>query len=525
MYFPTRRFRATIFAGLILILPGQSLFATELRRGLGPEPDSLHIHQAQGLTAINLLRDIREGLVTFDQRGDLVPGQAESWQVLDGGKRYRFSLRPDARWSNGDPVTAGDFVRAWHRAFTPETAAATAGLLKDVHNADEILKGTKEVESLGISVVEPGVLEISLNEPAPWILEILAHPVSFPLHATALDDPLHAPVNGPFLLIDWTPRASLKLERNPGFHAANAVYFDSVEYFPIEEPSAELLRYRAGELDATETIPAGRFEWLRENLAADLRVHPYLGTFWLGYNFNHPALGHSPELRRALSLAINRGILVKTVLGAGERPGWSVVPPGISGYEPAQMESSRMSQQEREAEAVRLFEQAGFGTHEPLLLELRYNTSGVHRRVAVAVSAMWKQVLGVNTQLINEEWKVFVNNRRMGVVTEVFRGGWIADYADPTSFLDLFIGGSRLNNTFYKNVNFNMLMKSAEISSASARMELLEQAEAQLMKDMPVIPLYYYVSRHLVRPRITGFVDNVRDIHLSRYLGVVSENP
>ena len=303
------------------------------------------------------------------------------------------------------------------------------------------------------------------------------------------------------------------------------MHFDSVEYFPIEEPTAELSRYRAGELDATETIPAGRFNWLSENLAADLRVHRYLGTFWLGFNFRHPALGHSLELRRALALAINREILVKTVLGAGELPGWSVVPPGIDGYQPAQMESSRMSQQEREAEAVRLFEQSGFGTHEPLLLELRYNTSGVHRRVAVAVSAMWKQVLGVNTQLVNEEWKVFVNNRRMGVVTEVFRGGWIADYADPTSFLDLFIGGSLLNNTFYENANFNMLMKSVEISSGSARMELLEQAEAQLMKDMPVIPLYYYVSRHLVRPRITGFVDNVRDIHLSRYLGVNSENP
>lgn len=525
MYLPTRRFRAQIFAGLILFLLCQNLLASEIRRGLGPEPDSLHIHQAQGLAAINLLRDIREGLVTFDEYGKLVPGQAASWEAFDGGKRYRFSLRPDARWSNGDPVTAGDYVRAWRRAFTRETTAATAGLLKDVANANEILKGAKDVESLGIVAVEPGVLDISLNQAAPWILEILAHPVSFPLHSTALDDPLNAPVNGPFLLVDWTPRASIKLEKNPGFHTADEVMIDSVEYFPIEEPSAELSRYRAGELDVTETIPAGRFAWLKENFAADLRVHPYLGTFWLGYNFNHPALGHSPELRQALSLAINREILVRTVLGAGELPGWSVVPPGIGGYQPAQMEQSRMSQQEREAKAVELFELSGFGKNQPLLLELRYNTSSVHRRVVVAVSAMWRQVLGVNTQLVNEEWKVFVNNRRMGVVTEVFRGGWIADYADPTSFLDLFIGDSSLNNTFYKNTSYDMLIKSAEISSGSARMELLQQAEAHLMKDMPVIPLYYYVSRHLVRPRLSGFLDNVRDVHLSRYLGVITENP
>jgi oligopeptide transport system substrate-binding protein len=300
---------------------------------------------------------------------------------------------------------------------------------------------------------------------------------------------------------------------------------ETVEYFPIEEPAAELSRYRAGELDVTETIPPGRFAWLSENLAADLRVHPYLGTFWLGINFNHPVLGYSTTLRKALSLAVNREILVNTVLGAGELPAWSIVPPGISGYAPAMMSQSGMSQQEREAEAVRLFEESGAARHEPLRVELRYNTSGIHRRVAVAVSAMWKQVLGVNTQLVNEEWKVFVNNRRLGVITEVFRGGWIADYADPSSFLDLFVSESSMNSTFYSNTGFDMLLKSADLTSGSARMELLRQAEAQLMQDMPAIPLYYYVSRHLVSPRINGFSDNVRDVHLSRYLYVISENP
>jgi oligopeptide transport system substrate-binding protein len=325
--------------------------------------------------------------------------------------------------------------------------------------------------------------------------------------------------------VEWTPRASIKLARNSAFHAADSVNVDTVVYFPIEEAAAELSRYRSGELDVTETIPAGRFAWLRENLAGDLRIYPYLGTFWLGFNFRHPALGFSTDLRTALSLAINREILVRTVLGAGELPGWSVVPPGITGYEPAVMPQSRMTQEQREAEAVRLFERSGFGRTRPLLLELRYNTSSVHRRVAVAVAAMWKQVLGVNTELVNEEWKVFVNNRRMGVVTEVFRGGWIADYADPASFLDLFMSENSLNNTFYSDSGFETLMKSAANSSGQARMELLHQAEAQLMKDMPVIPLYYYVSRHLVRPRISGFSENVRDVHLSRYLAVKPENP
>jgi len=520
----TSRICANVMAVLVLVLSCQALLAADVRRGLGPEPDSLHIHHAQGLAAINLLRDIREGLVTFDENGELVPGQAASWQVLDGGRQYRFQIRPDARWSNGDPVIAEDFVRAWHRAFTPETTAATAGMLKDIQNADEILKGESGVESLGIVAVEPGVLDILLDEPAPWILEILAHPVSYPLHVDMQDDALRAPVNGPFVITEWIPRASLKLGRNPSFHAADTVQVETIEYFPIEEAAAELSRYRAGELDITETIPPGRFAWLKENMADDLRVYPYLGTFWLGFNFHHSALGSSKDLRIALSLAIDREILVRTVLGAGELPGWSIVPPGISGYQPSVMSQSGWSQEEREAEAVRLFRRSGVDRLESLRLELRYNTSGIHRRVAVAVSAMWKQVLGVNTQLVNEEWKVFVNNRRMGVVTEVFRGGWIADYADPSSFLDLFMSGNGLNNTFYSGAEFEVLMKSAALASGEARMMLLQRAEAQLVGDMPVIPLYYYVSRHLVRPRITGFSENVRDIHLSRYLGVKSEN-
>ena len=525
MHSPLKRFCAVILAGLAVVVAAPVLHASEILRGLGPEPDSIHIHQAQGLAAVNLLRDLREGLVTFDERGDLVPGQAGSWEILDDGKRYRFTLRENARWSNGDSVNAEDFVRAWHRAFTPETAAATAGLLKDVVNASEVLKGVADVGSLGIKAVTANVLDVTLAEPAPWILEILAHPVSYPLHSSGMDDPLRAPVNGPFLLVDWTPRASIKLTRNPHFHSTDSMQVDSIEYFPIEEPAAELSRYRAGELHITETIPAGRFKWLESNKKEDLRVYPYLGTFWLGFNPRDSTLGYSTELRQALSLAINREILVKTVLGAGELPGWSVVPPGITGYEPARMEQSEWSQQQREQEAVRLFEASGLGRDEPLLLELRYNTSGIHRRVAVAVAAMWKQVLGVNAELINEEWKVFINNRSMGVVTQVFRGGWIADYADPSSFLDLFLGDNSMNYNFYRGADFDMLMKSAAVASGRSRMELLQQAEARLMQDMPIIPLYYYVSRHLVRPEISGFAENVRDVHLSRYLGVKSESP
>ena len=261
---PTRRTRARLLlTGLVLALLAGTAGAATVHRGLGPEPDSLHIHQAQGLAAINLLRDIREGLVTFDVRGEPAPGQAASWEVLDQGLRYRFSLRGNARWSNGDPVTAADFVRAWRRAFSPATAAATAGLLRSVRHADDILNGRLAPSELGIRAIDPGTVEIELQQAAPWFLEILAHPVAFPLHAEGLEDPRDAPVNGPFQIVEWTPRASIRLEPNPHFHAAHSLAIDGVVYYPIEEPATELARYRAGELDITETIPAGRFAWDR----------------------------------------------------------------------------------------------------------------------------------------------------------------------------------------------------------------------------------------------------------------------
>jgi len=492
--------------------------AAALHRGLGPEPDSLNIHQAQGLPAINLLRDLREGLVTFDAAGQLTPGLASSWQILDSGKRYVFTLRAGALWSNGDPISANDFVRAWRRALSPETAAVTAGLLKDLLNAGEVMRGSLPAAKLGVEALGEDTLEVRLAKPAPWFLEILAHPVSFPLHASVGDGKKQDPVNGAYVLAEWVPRSVIRLQRNPAFHAAASVELETVEYFPIEEPAAELARYRAGELDITETIPAGRFEWLRENLPEDLHVSPYLGSFWLGINMRHPVLGGSVELRRALALAVDRQTLVRVVLGAGELPGWSVVPPGIPSYDPQEMMWAGSTQAQRETEAKRLFAAAGFGRDRSLLLQLRYNTSALHRRIAVTVAAMWKQVLGVNTELINEEWKVFVSNRRLGIVTEVFRGGWIADFADPTSFLNLFVTGSELNNTFYSDAEFDQLMEQAGQAAAGSRQSLLQRAESRLLQNMPVIPLYYYVSRHLVRTDVNGFVDNTRGVHLSRYL-------
>ncbi len=510
---------------LFALLFSQGLFAATLRRGLGPEPDSLDIHQAQGLPAIQLLRETREGLTSYDAAGNIIAGVAASWQVLDKGRTYRFVLRDNARWSNGDAITSEDFVRAWQRALSPATLARTASLLFPVVNAREVIEGSVEPAAVGIKALSANSLEIKLDMAAPWFLEILAHPVSFPLHAKDSGHSLQAPVNGAFMLDKRNSHAMIHLKKNPLFHAADSVVLDTVEYLPIEDSNSELSRFRSGELDMTETIPAGRHDWLQTYMGNELKVSPYIGSFWLGLNLGRAPFADSSKLRRALSLAVDRRVVARLVVGAGELPAWSIVPPGMSAYSPQAFEGSEMGQEERQQEAKRLYTEAGYRDNKPLLIELRYNTSSQQQKIALAVSSMWHQVLGVNTKLVNEEWKVFVNNRRQGGLTQVFRGGWIADYADPTSFLDLFRSDNELNTTFYKNELFDRLMDQATVLQGAERMQRLQRAEVQLMKDMPVIPLYFYVSRHLLKPTVTGYQSNVRDIHLSRYMGVKSTTP
>ena len=492
----------------------------ELRRGLGPEPDSLHIHEAQGLSAIQLLRELREGLVTFDAAGEPVPGMAESWDLSPDGRQYRFRLRGDARWSDGTPVVAEDFVRGWRQALAPATAARTAALLDPVAGAAEVLAGKADPGSLGARAPAPDVLEVTLTRPTPWFLELLAHPVSFPLHPGSAAAGRDDAVNGVFVLAERVPGGHLRLEPNPHHPDRDGLALDAVTWYPIEDAGSELSRYRAGELDITETIPAGRHDWLAEHHADALRVSPYLGSFWLGLNLQRPPLAGNPDLRRALALAIDREILVERVLGAGEVPAFGIVPPALFGTRPGAMAMAQATQAEREAEARRRYAQSG--APAGLRLELRYNTSPVHRRMAVAVAAMWKQVLGVSTTLVHEEWKVFVNNRRQGAVTQVFRGGWIADFADPVSFLDLFRSDNVLNSSFYASEAYDALLDRASTATGAAREDLLRQAHEQLLDDLPVIPLYHYVSRHLVRPGVHGWVDNVRDIHLSRWMSIVA---
>ncbi len=507
---------------LVAPLLSSLVHTAPLMRGLGPEPDSLDIHHGQGVSSLNILRDIREGLLTVNAQGQAVAGAAAGWEVSRDGTRYRFEIDPSARWSDGQPVTADDFARGWRRALDPATASANAQLLSAVKNARAVLAGTVEPEMLGIEAVDDETLKIELEQPVPWLLYLLTHPVSYPLSQNGSDDHRQGPFNGAYMLQSWVPNAELVLQANPHRSAA---FTPTVKWFPVQDPASELARYRAGELHITETIPPGRYRWLVANLGRELQVHPYLGTFFLGLNLRREPFVAQPGLRRALALAIDRGKLTDLVLASGEQPAFSLVPPGLGEYQPQAMALSATLQAEREEEARSLYRAAGYSAEKPLRLQLRFNTSSTHRRMAIAVAAMWKQVLGVHTELVNEEWKVYVNNRRHGVVTQVFRGGWIADYADPSNFLDLFDSRSEQNWSGYASAELDRYLDTARRMPANRqRRRVLQQAEQLLMNDLPLIPLYYYVSRHLVKPEVEGFVPNVMDVHLSRYLTVGERN-
>ncbi len=483
-----------IFLGLALV--GSGAAGAELHRGLGPAPDSIEPHRAQGLSAFNLLRDLHEGLLTRDARGRPVPGLAASWTVSPDRRTWTFTLRPEARWSDGTPLVAGDFLRGWQAVLNPASASPTAAWLEAV----------AEVEAPA-----PDRFVVRLRRPVPWFEELLTLPPTLPLPA-----PGPARYSGAFRLLRSVPGSRFELERNPHHHDAAAVVLDRVVWHVTEDAGAEMARFRAGELHTTEAVPPGRLDWLQRELGEALRISPYLGSFYLVYNLDRAPLGRRPELRRALSLAIDRDILVKRVLGSGELPAERLVPPGLDGW-PEPLRDPRPFAA-RVAEAQALLSAAGYGPRRPLEVELRFNSSLTHRRMGAAVAAMWKQHLGVVTRQVTEEWKVFVTNRRQGRLTEIVRGGWIADWADPGNFLGLFHSQSPLNYAFLRDPAFDALLERAADRDAEARLQLLIEAEQHLLDRHVIIPLYFYVSRHLVNPRVHGWEDNIMDIHLSRWL-------
>ena len=385
------------------------------------------------------------------------------------------------------------------------------------------------VESLGAEVIDDYTLKITLNGPTPYFLGLLNHASTYPMPAGFAADGDENMFragklisNGAFKLTEWVVQSHLDVERNPYYWDNENNAIDKVRFFPIEDQSTELKRYRAGELDMTNEIPFEQFKWIKENLYDEFIVAPYLGIYYYGFNLTKPPFQDNLALRRSLSLAIDRDIIANKVLGTGHIPFYAWVPKGVLNYTNAIEPEEALAKSEREAQAKELYQQAGYSKDNPLEVEIRYNTSENHKKIAVAVAAMWSQVLGVKTTLVNEEWKVFLENRKQKQVTQVFRAGWIGDYADPFSFLELMHSNHGINDPGYKNPVYDDFLAQISVEAdAGKRRQLMQQAEAELLKDYPVMPIYSYVIPRMVKPHVGGYEPNILDHVLSKNLYII----
>ena len=508
--------------------PDPSVLASEqfVYRGNGEEPQTLDPHVAEGVPATHILRDLFEGLTTESPDGDVIPGAAARWNISRDARTYTFYLRRDSKWSNGDPVKAEDFVYSLRRSANPETASNSAVMLLPIQNAREVLGGELPVEELGVSLLDENTLQITLTGPTPYFLGLLTHPSTYPVHRPSVEEfgdrfsrPGNLISNGAFTLKSWQPRVSVELERNPLFREAEQNLIERVVYYPIEDLTAEVTQFRSGALDWTYEVPNNQFKWLQRYYPDELVISPWMGSYFFGFNLITEPFAENPELREALILAIDRQVITDKVTQFGEQPSFALVPPGIDGYVPFSPEYADWTQEQRAEEARRLYAIAGYSEDNPLRIEIRYNTSENHKKIALAVASMWKQVLGVNASLVNEEFRVFLQNRQQKAITQVFRVGWISDYNDPYSFLEMFRTGHGQNDYGYSNSTFDALLDEVGTERIRARRErLMFEAERVLLSDFVFIPVYTYVTKRLVDQHLRGWQNNVMDHHLTRYM-------
>jgi oligopeptide transport system substrate-binding protein len=498
-----------------------------LMRGAGAEPDSLDPQKARSVESQGILRDLCEGLTTLDKTAGVAPGVATDWNVSTDGKKYTFNLRPDARWSDGERVVAADFVAALRRLADPATASSYAQVIDVIANASDIVAGRKPPDSLGVSAPGDSTLIIDLASPAAYLPSLLSHTSTCPVHRPTLKQhpgelakPGVMVSNGAFVLKEWVQGSHILALRNHYYWNDAATRLDAVKYLLIPDESAELTRYRAGGLHTTYVVPRGQFDWIQANLAAQLHIAPQLNTYYYGFNLARPPFKDSPGLRRALSLVIDRDKLVQRVLRVGELPAYGWIPPGVNNYSSQAFDYSQMPMAERVAEARRLYAQAGYSAGKPLRFELRYNAGEVHDKVAVAVASMWKEALGVEARLTAVEFKSLLQDIDSGEV-EVFRSSWLGDYNDAYTFAQYFKSNFGINLPRYRSAQYDSLVGEAALEvDAVKRRELLQSAERLMLHDHPLMPIYFYVNKHLVKPEVEGWYDNVMNVVYSKDLGL-----
>ncbi|MBW8782202.1 MAG: peptide ABC transporter substrate-binding protein [Verrucomicrobia bacterium] len=493
-----------------------------LHRGMGPDLADLDPALATGTSDYTVLSALFEGLVAEDPKTLApVPGVAESWEVSPDHLTYTFHLRANARWSNGEAVTARDFLASWRRVLTPALAADNASLLYIVQGAEAFHKGqSADFSQVGFSAPDDRTVRITLEHPAAYFLSLLQHWVWWPVHLPTLEKygsafergnrwgrPETFVGNGPFTLKSWRSGQLLVAEKSATYWDAANVRLQAVHFYPIEDVGAEERAFRGGQLHLTEALPIAKIDAYRKDQPQLLRIDPYLGTYFYRINVTRPFLNER-KVRRALALAVDRDNLVGRVLRGGQLPAYAFTPPGTGGYTPEARLGTDF------AEARRLLAEAGYpGGKGAPVVELLLNTSENHRLIAEALQEMWRRELGLEVRLVNMEGKSALVARRMGEF-QLMRSSWIGDYADPASFLSVWAGDSGNNYTGWSNPAYDQLLyQAARTEDPDARRQLFQKAEALLVDEAPFIPLYYYTHVFLIRPSVKGWYPTLLDHH------------
>lgn len=499
----------------------------QLVKGNFAEPASLDPNKVEGVPETNILRDLFEGLVNAGPKGEVLPGVAESWQTKDN-KKFVFNLRKDAKWSNGDPVTAHDFVYSFKRLVDPMTASPYSWYLEmaTIVNAKDIIAGKQSSDTLGVKAVDDYTLEIQLEKAIPYFVSMLYHTSTYPVPKKVVEQfgdkwtqPQNIVSNGAYLMKGWVVNERVDFERNTYYWNNAKTVIDKVTYLPIPN-NADLNRYLAGEIDLNFKVPIERFQQMQKERPSELKVTGYVATYFYNFNMKRKPFD-DVRVRTALSYAIDRDVIANKVMGQGQTPSYTLVPDFIDGFTSVAPEWSKLTQAERDTKAKALLQEAGFNSSKPLKFELLYNTDDGHKKVAVAIASMWKK-LGVEVNLINQEWKTYLESLNQGQF-EVARGGWTADYNEASSMLDIMQSTHGNNNSKYVNPEYDKLMNvSRDQVDEAARNQFYVQAEATLAKDMPISPIYQYVTVRMVKPYVGGYPDNPMDNIYSKDMYIIA---
>lgn len=509
-----------------------TLPADTLYRVSSDELRSLDPQKVSTIDDVRVLLDLFEGLTRYNAKGEIEPGLADHWTINANGKLWTFYLRDRLQFSDGSPLTSHDIVATFQRLLAPATAAPNASLMYALENAEAVASGSLPVSRLGVAAKGPHIVEFRLTKPLPAFAELLAHASAAILPGRLIQAHpdtwiKHRPLvsSGAFRLVNWRLQNALTMEKNPYYHENQNTPLKRVIYLPLSDDQTALRRFRAGEVDIVPDFPARQFAFLKRAVPENVHTAPYRGSYYFVFNTRRPPF-NDVRVRQALSMAVDRDILVKQVLGLNQPQAYSVVPPDLAGYGPAFVPAyAQWPYVLRLAQAKRLLAQAGYTPHHPLIFDLSYNSDTDHRRVALALSQMWKP-LGITTRTMTAEASVHFAALKSGDFS-LARSGWIADYAGAENFLSIYQSNAgQLNYTGYHNPDFDHQMEHALAEHTPfKRNQALRAAEALLMADMPVLPLYFYVSSSLVSKNVHGWTDNLANMHPSRTLWVERPSP